>query len=281
MKKLLGFILLCIPLYVWGDNLIFNHGFDMTPWDTGWTIESNGSYGKGEASRDTTYHSPPQSCKLSASAYASLDGSYGMVYIYQEIIPAISCTCIVYLQNEFASGEGNTQILVKINGEWVKEWESNGDNPSWTKWWKTYNPSDTVEGIKFYAVAWGLLNSAFAWFWIDDVYISGEEVGVEEDSRLQIANCKVEISPNPFIQSTTIKYHLPANPSRHGTGRESKVSLEIYDITGRRVKTLVNEEKEAGNYNVSFDARGLSAGIYFAKLVAGDFKKTKKLTILK
>ncbi|MBI4721704.1 MAG: T9SS type A sorting domain-containing protein [Candidatus Stahlbacteria bacterium] len=64
----------------------------------------------------------------------------------------------------------------------------------------------------------------------------------------------------PFTNLTIISYQLPT---------KSRVSLKIYDITGRIVKTLVNGEKNAGSYSVSFDANHLTAGIYFAKLVIG------------
>ncbi len=78
--------------------------------------------------------------------------------------------------------------------------------------------------------------------------------------------------PNPFTQATTIKYYLSS---------KSKVSLKIYDITGRVIKTLANEEQEAGSYNVSFKTKDLTSGIYFAKLSAGGYNKTKKLTLVK
>ncbi|MBI4721703.1 MAG: CotH kinase family protein [Candidatus Stahlbacteria bacterium] len=76
--------------------------------------------------------------------------------------------------------------------------------------------------------------------------------------------------PNPFAHSTTIKYHLPV---------KTEVSLKIYDITGRTVKTLVNGEKNAGSYSVNFDANYLTTGIYFVKLVAGKYKATRKLIL--
>ncbi len=83
--------------------------------------------------------------------------------------------------------------------------------------------------------------------------------------------------PNPFFKSTSIKYQLPT---------KSKVSLRIYDITGRCVKTLINNEKEIGYYKVKLDAKEFSAGIYFMKFFATNgakeiYKETKKLILLK
>ena len=78
--------------------------------------------------------------------------------------------------------------------------------------------------------------------------------------------------PNPFNPSTVISYQLPVN---------SLVSLKIYDLLGREVATLVNEEKPAGSYEVTFDGKNLSSGIYFYKLQTGDFVETKRMLMIK
>jgi hypothetical protein len=59
------------------------------------------------------------------------------------------------------------------------------------------------------------------------------------------------------------------------------VSLKIYDITGREVRTLVNEEMAAGTFNVSFDASKLATGVYFYTLRSNDFVSTKKMILIK
>lgn len=78
--------------------------------------------------------------------------------------------------------------------------------------------------------------------------------------------------PNPFNPSTVISYQLSA---------VSNVELKVYDILGREVATLVNEEKLPGRYTVRFDATNLSSGVYFYKLTAGNFVETKKLILIK
>jgi hypothetical protein len=78
--------------------------------------------------------------------------------------------------------------------------------------------------------------------------------------------------PNPFNPTTVINYALP---------KASYVTLKIYDISGREVSTLVSEEKSTGYYNVTFNASGLSSGVYFYKLTAGNFTQTKKLNLVK
>ncbi len=78
--------------------------------------------------------------------------------------------------------------------------------------------------------------------------------------------------PNPFNPTTTIRYELSAN---------SVVSLKVYDVLGREVKTLVNEFKPAGTYAVEFDASGLASGVYFYRIKAGVFTSMKKMLLVK
>lgn len=78
--------------------------------------------------------------------------------------------------------------------------------------------------------------------------------------------------PNPFNPSTNIQYAI---------GSKQFVSLIIYDVLGNEIADLVNEEKSAGSYAVTFDASKLSSGIYFYTLRAGEFTSTKKLILMK
>lgn len=78
--------------------------------------------------------------------------------------------------------------------------------------------------------------------------------------------------PNPFNPATTINYSVP---------KQSNVLIVIYDGLGRKVTTLVNEEKSAGNYKTEFKANNLPSGIYFYRIHAGNFIQTKKMILLK
>jgi hypothetical protein len=59
------------------------------------------------------------------------------------------------------------------------------------------------------------------------------------------------------------------------------VQIKVYDILGKEISTLVNEQKSAGNYEVNFNAENLPSGIYFYKLQVGEFSEIKKMTLLK
>jgi len=78
--------------------------------------------------------------------------------------------------------------------------------------------------------------------------------------------------PNPFNPSTTIKYSIPS---------ASIVSLKIYDVIGNEVASLVNEKKDAGEYEVNFNAKDLPSGIYFSTLRSNGNVQTQKLILIK
>ncbi len=78
--------------------------------------------------------------------------------------------------------------------------------------------------------------------------------------------------PNPFNPITKIKYQIP---------ELSFVTIKVYDVLGSEVITLVNEEKPVGSYEVEFDGKDLTSGVYFYRLQAGSFIETKKMILIK
>lgn len=107
------------------------------------------------------------------------------------------------------------------------------------------------------------------WMYIDTVDISG----ISEISNVIPENYSLSQNyPNPFNPSTKIEYSIP---------EESFVQLKIYDILGNEVTTLVNEEQSAGTYRADFSGAELCSGLYIAKLQAGDYIKTIKMTLMK
>jgi len=78
--------------------------------------------------------------------------------------------------------------------------------------------------------------------------------------------------PNPFNASTVIQYQLP---------QASEVTLEVYNVLGQKVVSLVDEKQEAGYKSVNWDASDVSSGLYFYKLTAGDFTETRRMMLVK
>ncbi|MCH6575991.1 MAG: T9SS type A sorting domain-containing protein [Bacteroidetes bacterium] len=126
----------------------------------------------------------------------------------------------------------------------------------------------------------------------------GDSITLFSSARLEISTTVEEYNevlntfnlqqnyPNPFNPSTTIKFSIPTSPQSHPyQGGEANydglVNLKVYDIIGNEIASLVNEEKPAGEYEVIFDATGLSSGIYFYRLTAGKYTSAKKLILMK
>jgi hypothetical protein len=78
--------------------------------------------------------------------------------------------------------------------------------------------------------------------------------------------------PNPFNPTTNIKYSIT---------QQAQVSLKIFDVLGREVQTLVNQNQKAGSYAVNFNASRLASGVYIYRLEAGDFVKSMKMMLIK
>jgi hypothetical protein len=78
--------------------------------------------------------------------------------------------------------------------------------------------------------------------------------------------------PNPFNPLTTFKYSIP---------KSANVNLTLNDLLGQEILILVNQKQVAGSYQVKFDAGNLSSGIYLYTLEAGDYRKTKRMMLLK
>jgi|GEM_PF-410234 len=87
--------------------------------------------------------------------------------------------------------------------------------------------------------------------------------------------------PNPFNPTTKIKFKIPSSDGYSLSRGVGLVTLKVFDITGREVRTLINESLSPGTYEVTFDGSGLSSGMYFYQLRAGDFIATKKFVLLK
>lgn len=105
------------------------------------------------------------------------------------------------------------------------------------------------------------------------LYASASAVGISDDKKIIIDEFKLEQNyPNPFNPLTSIRYSIP---------KAAFVSIKIYNLVGEEIATIVNEVKSAGNYQIKFNALGLTNGIYFYKLQAGNFTETKKMVLLK
>ena len=107
--------------------------------------------------------------------------------------------------------------------------------------------------------------------WIESL---GEALGLSQDSKNTVPGSfkLFKAYPNPFNAVTTIGYQLPES---------TLVQLDIYDIGGRKITTLVNAKQPPGRYNVKWQADNLASGVYFYTLNTKEFVEVRKVLLLK
>lgn len=161
------------------------------------------------------------------------------------------------------SGSGSTEFsrIFSHNTSISLTAPSNSSGNSFSKWLKNGLDYSTSPYINF---------SMSDDYTLTAVY---ENVtGLDYFSNRLMEYSLIQNYPNPFNPSTTIKFSIP---NSHFT------SLKVYDVLGREITILVNEEKLPGSYEVKFDGSNLHSGIYLYRLQAGNFSETKKLILLK
>lgn len=164
-------------------------------------------------------------------------------------------------------------------GEWDYSvtWET-GNPMLFPESWFWVNYSESVMAITFEMVstsdkydarydstAYALLNGIKDYF---DIVSK-----LESENEIQPSNFYLSQNyPNPFNPTTKINFAIP---------KKSYVNLNVFDALGRKVKELIGDDLEAGNYSVTLNAGDLPSGVYFYKLTAGNLVQTKKAILLK
>ncbi len=150
-------------------------------------------------------------------------------------------------------------------------------------------PDSTVmiDGVRVNFSAWfdnppADLLTDFEWFLDNDpntdntlggLFPDGITSAVETHNKTVLSGFNLSQNyPNPFNPTTIINYSVP---------KISFVTVKVYDMLGREVAALVNEEKKVGNYSINFNASSLASGVYFYRMQADQFVDTKKLILLK
>ena len=159
---------------------------------------------------------------------------------------------------------------------WLIKTDANGD----TLWTKTFGGSDvdyaksiqqTTDGGYVIVGTTHSFGAGSSDVWL--IKVAPDVTSINETLQTVINDYRLQQNyPNPFNLETVITYKLVGN---------AKVSLKIYDIAGREVKTLVNRNQPTGEYSVSFDASGLASGIYIYKLKASSFEQSRKMLFLR
>ena len=106
------------------------------------------------------------------------------------------------------------------------------------------------------------------WYGLEEVVTRVEETQETVPTEFKL----VQNYPNPFNPTTTIQYSIAS---------ATHVTLRVYDMLGREVATLVDEEMQPGSYQTTFSAAELPSGLYFYRIQAADFQQVRKLTVVK
>ena len=149
-----------------------------------------------------------------------------------------------------------------VNGQWSKIGNVAGNGTSTVSQSYTFTDRNLSTGKYNYRLKQTDFNGNFEYFNLSS------EVSIGVPAKFELS----QNYPNPFNPTTKISFALP---------NDGKVSLKIYDMTGKEVMLLVNEVKTAGYYSVSFNASSLTSGVYFYTLSADNFTATKKMMLVK
>lgn len=149
------------------------------------------------------------------------------------------------------------------------------DTLNWTGWkFKEYDVNySSVLVLNSISVFQNMEGETSGHLYFDNILINSTVTGVENENSELIKNYYLgQNYPNPFNPTTTITYSIPKSDFVH---------LNVFDLLGRNVKSLVNEQKVSGTHSIKFNADNLSSGIYYYTLRSGNFSSTKKLVIIK
>lgn len=149
-----------------------------------------------------------------------------------------------------------------INGTWSKIGNVSGNGTSAVGHDYTFTDKNLSSGVYNYRLKQIDFNGNFEYHNLSNEVVIGIPVKYDLSQNF----------PNPFNPSTKINYDLPF---------DGEVSIKIFDMSGKELKTLVDELKTAGYHSVEFNASGLASGVYFYSISAGSFTATKKMILLK
>ncbi len=184
---------------------------------------------------------------------------------YEKIAGASSIYALAVYKNNLIAGSWGSGVYVSSDSGTT--WTSL--NNGWGNYSPIYITSLAISNNYLFA---GTDNEGIFWR-IPISQVVQVATGIEKSKENLPINYSLQQNyPNPFNPTTTINYQLPSS---------GFVTLKVYDMLGRLVKTLVDEKKPEGSYSVQFNANNIASGIYFYKLKADNYSAVKKMILLK
>ena len=171
----------------------------------------------------------------------------------------------------------NVEVSADNGTTWQSVAAYTGTNLTWTQ--QSFNITNLTGGSSQVKVRFRLTSDPSVQgqgWWVDDITLTdycGTLTGVNHtQTGVPMTFALNQNYPNPFNPTTTIKFQIP---------KQAFLTIKVYDILGKLVETLVNENKDAGYYDINFDASNLASGLYIYKIEAGTFNDTKKMILIK
>jgi len=184
---------------------------------------------------------------------------------YSSITASGSAVHVVWYDNR----DGNDEIYYKRSTDGGSSWGADKQLTSESSF--SFSPSVTASGSIVHVVWQDYRDGNSEIYYKRDP--TGNVTGIESiDSEIPKEFSLSQNYPNPFNPNTTIRFALP---------KSGFVSLKIYNLLGREVALLVNEEKTYGTYTVTWNASGMPSGVYFYRMQVGSFIETRKLVFLR
>ncbi|MDQ3022046.1 MAG: T9SS type A sorting domain-containing protein [Bacteroidota bacterium] len=149
-----------------------------------------------------------------------------------------------------------------VNGSWSRVGNVTGNGTSTSLNSYSYTDRNLASGKYNYRLKQIDLNGNFTY------YDLSNEVNIGIPTKFDLS----QNYPNPFNPTTKISYDIPF---------DAKVSIKLFDVSGREVATLVNSIQTAGYYTIDFNGSNLASGVYFYRLTANDFVQSKRMMIVK
>lgn len=215
------------------------------------------------------------------------------VNITGSLYPYVDCIFIgsndyIYAAKNRSTDNGATWIPLNIPANNVYSYAENSEDHLFCG---TYNYGGGVFRSTDYGDTWEAINSGLPIQDVRCVTVDADDylyagpwglslyktttptvTSVENEKQIPSSFSLEQNYPNPFNPSTVISYQLPV---------KSNVLLKVYDVLGKEIAALVNEEKPAGSYELNWYAENLPSGIYFYQLRVGYFVETKKMILMK
>ena len=240
-------------------------GLSNTDWNTR-TNSSTLDWGTSIAGTDNAMTSMLSSTVFPVSGLTYIwDGICGVLPVEMSSFVSSVTRRDVKLNWTTSTETNNSRFEIErsaVNSEWSKIGSVPGNGTTLSAMNYTFTDRGLNSGLYNYRLKQTDFNGNFQYFSLNN------EVNIGTPEKFSLS----QNYPNPFNPSTNINFDLPI---------DGKVSLKVFDISGREISTLVDEFKTAGYYTVSFTGNDISSGIYFYTLVSDNTAITKKMLLMK